>query len=393
MPLITDTDTLAAFCEGLKGADYITLDTEFMRESTYWPQLCLVQVAGPVDDDGKAPEGSGAVIDPLAEGIDLAPLDELLHDDSMVKVLHAARQDLEIFYKRSGRLPAPIFDSQVAAMVCGFGDQVAYDKLVAQLAGAEIDKSSRFTDWSRRPLTDRQIHYALSDVTHLRQVFLALKAQLEENGRTPWLAEEMGRLTDPRTYAMQPEDAWLRVKTRGAKPRALAVLREVAAWRERAAQERDIPRNRLLRDEALLDIAGHPPTDEAGLSRIRGMPRGFAQGPMGKALMAAIKRGIDTPKSEWPMQDRQPRKAKPPASIVELLRVLLRVKAEEHDVAQRLIATSDDLEAIAADDAAEVAALAGWRREIFGEDALALKAGKLALAVGGARPRVIPLED
>lgn len=387
MPVIRDTDSLATFCASLEGAEYITLDTEFMRESTYWPQLCLLQIAGPGDTAENA-----RVVDPLAEGLDLAPLDALLHDTSLVKVLHAARQDLEIFYRRSTRLPVPIFDTQVAAMVCGFGDQVAYDKLCAQLAGAEIDKSSRFTDWARRPLTERQISYALSDVTHLRQVYLKLKARLEENGRTPWLAEEMGRLTDPQTYAMKPEDAWQRIKTRGAKPRALAVLREVAAWRERAAQERDIPRNRLLRDEAMLDIAGHPPTDEAHLSRIRGMPKGFAQGPLGKALMQAIQRGIDTPKSDWPEGDRQPRRAKPPASIVELLRVLLRLKAEQHDVAQRLIATSDDLEAIAADDEAEVAALHGWRREIFGEDALKLKAGKLALAVGGARPRVIPLD-
>ncbi|MEQ8349195.1 MAG: ribonuclease D [Sneathiellaceae bacterium] len=388
MPVITDTDSLAAFCATLQGADYITLDTEFMRESTYWPQLCLVQVAGPGESADNA-----RVIDPLAPGLDMAPLDELLHDESILKVVHAGRQDLEIFYHRSGRLPVPIFDSQVAAMVCGFGDQVAYDKLVAQTVGAEVDKSSRFTDWSRRPLSERQTSYALSDVTHLRQVYLTLKAKLEANGRTPWLAEEMGRLTDPRTYAMAPEDAWQRVKTRGAKPRALVVLREVAAWRERAAQERDIPRNRLLRDEAMLDIAGHPPTDEAGLMRIRGMPKGFAQGPMGKALMQAIQRALEIPKSDWPAVDRGPRKAKPPASLVELLRVLLRLKAEEHDVAQRLIATSDDLEAIAADDGEEVAALQGWRREVFGEAALALKAGKLALAVGGARARVIPLEE
>lgn len=387
MSVISDTDSLAAFCASLKGAPFITLDTEFMRESTYWPQLCLLQIAGP----GDGPENA-RVVDPMAPGLDLSPLDELLHDPATVKVLHAARQDLEIFHRRNGRLPAPIFDTQVAAMVCGFGDQVAYDKLCAQLAGAEIDKSSRFTDWARRPLTDRQIAYALSDVTHLRQVYLKLKARLEQNGRTLWLSEEMARLTDPETYAMRPEDAWLRIKTRGAKPRALAVLREVAAWRERAAQERDIPRNRLLRDEALLDIAGHPPTDDAQLSRIRGMPKGFASGPLGKALMQAIQRGIDTPKSEWPDMDRQPRKAKPPASVVELLRVLLRLKAEQHDVAQRLIATADDLEEIAADDDADVPALHGWRREIFGEDALKLKAGKLALAVGGARPRIITLD-
>lgn len=388
MPVITDTESLAAFCATLKGVEYITLDTEFMRESTYWPQLCLIQIAGPGESADNA-----RVIDPLAPDLDMAPLDELLHDESMIKVLHAGRQDLEIFYHRSGRLPVPIFDSQVAAMVCGFGDQVAYDKLVAQTVGAEVDKSSRFTDWSRRPLSDRQISYALSDVTHLRQVYLTLRAQLEANGRTPWLAEEMGRLTDPRTYAMTPEDAWQRVKTRGAKPRALAVLREVAAWRERAAQERDIPRNRLLRDEAMLDIAGHPPTDEAGLSRIRGMSKGFAQGPMGKSLMEAIQRALDIPRDDWPAVERGPRKAKPPASLVELLRVLLRLKAEEHDVAQRLIATSDDLEAIAADDDAEIAALQGWRREVFGNAALELKAGKLALAVGGARARVIPLDE
>jgi len=388
MPVISDTDSLAAFCDSLKGSPYITLDTEFMRESTYWPQLCLLQIAGP----GESAENARAV-DPLAKGIDLAPLDALLHDPGMVKVVHSGRQDLEIFYHRHKRLPAPIFDTQVAGMVCGFGDQVAYEKLCAQLAGAEIDKSSRFTDWSKRPLTDRQITYALSDVTHLRQIYLKLKARLEANDRTPWLAEEMARLTDPRTYAMVPEEAWQRVRTRGAKPKVLAVLREVAAWRERAAQERDIPRNRMLRDEALLEIAGHPPMDEAQLSRIRGMPKGFAQGALGQALLQAIRRGAELPKSEWPETERPTRKVKPPASIVEMLRVLLRLKAEEHDVAQRLIATADDLEAIAADDEADIAALRGWRREVFGEDALALKAGKLALAVGGARPRIIPLDD
>lgn len=388
MPVISDTDSLAAFCEGLKGSPYITLDTEFMRESTYWPQLCLLQIAGP----GESVENARA-IDPLAKGLDLAPLDALLHDPGMVKVVHSGRQDLEIFFHRSRRLPAPIFDTQVAGMVCGFGDQVAYEKLCAQLAGTVIDKSSRFTDWSRRPLTDRQVTYALSDVTHLRQIYLKLSAMLEESGRTPWLAEEMARLTDPQTYAMEPEEAWRRIRTRGAKPKVLAVLREVAAWRERAAQERDIPRNRMLRDEALLEIASHPPLDEAQLSRIRGMPKGFAQGSLGQALLQAIRRGVELPKSEWPEGERPARKAKPPASIVEMLRVLLRLKAEEHDVAQRLIATADDLEAIAADDDADTPALRGWRREIFGEDALALKAGRLALAVGGERPRVIPLDD
>lgn len=384
MTPITTTHELEAFCQGLAGAEYVTVDTEFLREKTYYPQLCLVQLGGP----------DGAVaVDPLAEGIDLAPLLRLLTDPTIVKVFHAARQDVEIFFHLTGQIPAPLFDTQVAAMVCGFGESVSYETLVTKLAGARIDKSSRFTDWSARPLTERQITYALSDVTHLRTAYEKLKRKLARTGRAQWLDEEMAVLTDPATYRSDPDTVWQRLKVRSNKPRFMALVRELAAWREREAQRRDQPRSRILRDEALLEIAAHAPTTVDDLARTRGLGRGFAEGRQGADLLAAVQRGLDLPDSECPRVE--PREELPPgiAPIIELLRVLLKKVCDESGVAPKLVASSADLEALAADDSAAIPALSGWRRELFGEHALALKHGKIALAVADRRVKIVSVED
>ncbi|HEY6336583.1 MAG TPA: ribonuclease D [Alphaproteobacteria bacterium] len=380
MTLIADTESLATFCARIGSSNYITVDTEFMRDKTYYPQLCLVQLTG---------EEEAAAIDTLAPGIDVAPLLALLERPDLLKVFHAGRQDLEIFYILSGRVPAPMFDTQVAAMVCGFGDSVGYDTLVARLTGAPIDKSSRFTDWSARPLTERQIKYAISDVTHLRKVYEKLERKLERSGRTHWLAEEMAILSDPATYRAEPENAWQRLKPRSANPRFLAVLRELAAWRELEAQKRNIPRNRILRDEALVEIAAHHPANAEELARTRGMSRGFAEGRMGDALLAAVARGLAIPEDRCPRPEPKIELPRDIGAVVELLKVLLKIQCDDHHVAPRLIASSADLELIAADDDASVPALKGWRREIFGDAALALKHGKLALALDGRRVKLI----
>ncbi len=380
MTPIQDTDSLAALCRRLADADYVAVDTEFIREKTYWPVLCLVQLAGP--DEAVA-------VDPLAEGLDLAPLLTLMDDPSVLKVLHSGRQDVEIFHALTGRVPAPLFDTQIAAMVCGFGESVAYDTLVARLTKVRIDKSSRFTDWSRRPLTDRQLDYALADVIHLRPVYEAMRDMLAENGRSPWIDEDMAQLTAPETYAAPPEDAWRRFKTRSHDPRFLAVLREVAAWREGEAQRRNLPRGRILRDEAVLEIAAHTPATAEDLARTRGLARSTAEGRFGTEILAAVQRGRDTPKEARP---RPPARQGLPSGLgplVDLLKVLLKMVAEDSGVAQRLIASAADLESIAADDGADVPALAGWRRTLFGDRALALKHGRIALAADGRRIRLI----
>lgn len=384
MTLIADTAELARFCARQGKADYITVDTEFMRDRTYWPKLCLVQVAGPEET---------AAIDCLAPGLDLAPLFDLLTNPDVLKVFHAARQDIEIFFHLTGKIPAPLVDTQVAAMVCGFGDAVSYENLAAKLAGARIDKSSRFTDWSHRPLTDKQLQYALSDVTHLRPAYEKLKRRIDKTGRAHWVEEEMRVLTDPNTYRLDPREAWRRLKTRSENRRYLAILREVAAWREEEAQARDLPRNRILKDESLLEIAAHAPSTVEELARSRGMQRGFAEGRMGQGILAAVKRGLSLAESECPQPE--PRVELPPglAPVVDLLRVLLKTKCEAHDVAQKLVANAEDLALIAANDRAEVPALTGWRREMFGEDALALKHGRLAITADGKRIRVVSLES
>jgi len=384
MPLISDSDSLAAFCRSLAGADFITVDTEFMRDNTFWPRLCVVQIAGA--DDAMA-------IDTLDPGIDLGPLIDLLMDRNVLKVFHAARQDVEIFFHMTGSVPAPLFDTQVAAMVCGFGDSVGYETLVRRLAGAQIDKSSRFTDWSLRPLTAKQVSYALDDVIHLRKVYAKLRRRLEKSGRSAWLEEEMAVLTDPATYRLHPEDSWKRLKTRSHNPRYLAILREVAAWREREAQRRDLPRNRVLRDEALFEIAAHRPHSVKELARTRGLSRKIAEGPLGEGALAAVRRGESVPEDAFPTPSLRAELPRGLGPVVTLLKVLLQMKAEAHDVAARLIASSEDLGRIAAEDEPDVSAMRGWRYELFGRDARALKNGEVALAVEGKALGLVQISD
>ncbi len=382
MTPIADSAELAAFCKLQAKAEFITVDTEFMRDSTYWPKLCLAQVGGPRE---------AAAIDTLAPDIDLAPLLELMANRKVLKVFHSARQDMEIFFLLMDALPEPIFDSQVAAMVCGFGDSVGYDKLVRKLTGKHIDKSKRFTDWSRRPLKQGQIDYALSDVVHLRPVYEKLRRQVENRARTAWLDEEMAVLTSPDTYRLEPETAWRRLKTRSASPRYLAILRALAAWRETEAQRRDVPRNRVLRDEQLFDIAAHHPGTTEELSHTRGMGRDAARGRIGQAILAALAEGMAVPEEDCPAPPPQRDHPAGLGPLVDLLKVLLKLQCERHDVAQKLVASVADLERIAADDGAEVPALTGWRHEIFGKDALALKQGRLALGMEGKTLKPVPL--
>ena len=375
--MITDTATLAAFCDRLADTPYITVDTEFMRESTYWPVLCLVQVAGP--DEAKA-------IDALAPGIDLAPLLKLLDNPKTLKVFHAARQDLEIFHKLMGHVPAPLFDTQVAAMVCRFGDSVGYQALALKLAKAHIDKSSRFTDWSLRPLSDKQVDYALSDVTHLRVIYEKLQRTLHDNGREAWLDEEMAILNDPATYDPDPHSTFRRIKSKGAKPHMLAVLREVAAWREIEARKRNQPRNRILRDESLVEVAHHKPKTVNDLAKTRGLGRRLAEGQAGEALLAAVERGMAVPTDECPKPVFKPELPRGLGPVIDLLKVLLKFKCDESDVAQKLLASSRDIELIAGlGEKADVRALNGWRRELFGEDALKLRDGKIGFAIEGKK--------
>ena len=380
---ITTTEELARFCAPLATVDYVTVDTEFMRETTYWPKVCLIQLAGP--DEAR-------VIDPLADGLSLEPLLELLRNRNVLKVFHAARQDLEIFYKLMGEVPAPLFDSQVAAMVCGFGDQVSYEQLVSKLAGAQVDKSSRFTDWARRPLTEKQVRYALGDVTYLRKIYEKLNAKLVKTGRADWLSEEMALLADPETYETPPDNAWRRLKPRTAKGEYLAVLQAAAAWREVEARARDIPRQRIVRDETMMEIAAHPPKSADDLERMRGLSKGFAEGKMGQGLLAAITAKLASPKDSWPVLEREPDLPRGIGPLVELLKVLLKLKCDDHDVAQKLLANSSDLDKIAADDNANVPAMQGWRRELFGEDALRLKRGEIALAAQGHKIKLVDLK-
>lgn len=371
MITISDTKALTAFCDSLDGAEFVTVDTEFMRERTYWPILCLVQLGSPND---------AAVVDALADGIDLTPLFDFLNKSPTLKVFHAARQDIEIFHHLSGHIPRPIFDTQIAAMVCGFGDSVGYETLISKLAKTRIDKSMRFTDWAHRPLSEKQLLYALADVTHLRVAYDKLAARLERTGRSAWLEEEIATMMSPSTYLVAPEDAWKRVKVRGGKPRFMGILKELAAWRERTAQTRDVPRSRVMRDDMLLDIAARAPETEAELSRTRSVGRSGLPTQVTQEVLEAIKQGRAIPESECPVmvtRDPLPRGLGP---LVDLLKVLLKMKCDKEDVAQKLVANTADLELIAADDQASVSALHGWRHELFGADALALKHGKLALA-------------
>ena len=380
--VITSNRELADAVARFTRAPYVAIDTEFMRDTTYWPKLCLLQAAVP---------GFAVVIDPLAEGLDLQPLYALLRNGDVVKVFHAARQDVEIFFHQAGIVPEPLFDTQVAAMVCGFGDSAAYETLVRELAHAQVDKSSRFTDWSRRPLSDKQLSYALSDVTHLCRVYEALKRQLDKSGRSHWLEEELEILRSPETYELKPTEAWRRLKMRGGNRRFTAVLIEIAAWRERLAQERDVPRSRVMKDEALFEIAAQTPQAQQELEALRGIPRGFAGSRAAQGLIEAVKAGLGLPASAVPDIDRGPPPAIPPV-LGDMLRVLLKIQCEAHGVAQKLIASSADLDQIAADDKADVPALQGWRRDIFGNAALELKHGRIALSIRDRKPVVVAVE-
>ena len=375
MSLITTTADLAAICDRMAQHPFITVDTEFLRETTYYPLLCVAQIAS---------ADEAAVIDALAAGIDLKPFWDLMTDKKVVKVFHAARQDIEIVWNMAKVIPHPIFDSQVAAMVLGYGDSISYDQLVQRITGDVLDKSNRFTDWTRRPLTDAQTTYALSDVTHLRDVYIKLAADLEKRGRTNWVEAEMGILTSPETYRADPANAWERLKARVRKPKELSVLMEVAAWREREAQTRDVPRSRVLKDDVLGDIATQAPTTIEKLGQLRSLPKGFERSRWGEAIVEAVQRGVDRDPKTLPRLERF-RPAQNGAATVELLKVLLRMTAESHGVAAKVIATVDELDRIAADDDADVPAMKGWRRELFGDKAIALKAGRLALAVDKGR--------
>jgi len=386
-PPITDTDTLARFCADAAGYPYITVDTEFLRERTYYAQLCLVQLARP----GKGDEGA-VLVDTLAENLSLDPLYELFRNRNVVKVFHAARQDLEIFEVEAGTLPNPFFDTQVAAMVCGYGDQVGYETLVRQVARASIDKSSRFTDWSRRPLSPAQMTYALADVTHLRRIYEVLSKQLEETGRGPWVEEELAVLTDPATYRTDPAEAWSRIKTRSTAPRFLAALRELARFRETMAQSKNVPRARILKDDALLELAANRPKTPEELGKSRLLLREARRGDIADGLLAAIATAETLPASEVPHPPEAPARKHGSEALADLLRVLLKARAEDAGVAQRLIASSADLDALANGTPEEaIPALHGWRFEVFGADALRLKRGEIALAAEGSSVRVVPL--
>src|SRR5499427_2162528 len=380
MDLITTTDALAAVCGRMAKHPFVTVDTEFLRETTYYPLLCVAQMASPEE---------AVVVDALATGLDLSPLFALMASQSVTKVFHAARQDIEIVWNMAKTIPHPIVDTQVAAMVLGYGDSISYDQLVQRITGDTLDKSHRFTDWTRRPLSDAQIAYAVSDVTHLRDVYLKLATDLEKQRRTNWVEAEMDVLTSPETYRADPERAWERLKSRVRKPKELAVLIEVAAWREREAQNRDVPRGRVIKDEVIGDIAVQAPTTIDRLGHLRSLPKGFERSRWGEQIVDAIKRGLARDAKTLPRLERF-RPAINGAATVVLLKVLLRMTAEKHGVAAKVIATVDDLDRIAADDEADIPALKGWRRELFGEKALALKHGRLALAVN--KGKVVTVE-
>ena len=384
MNLITRTEELAEACARLGSAEFVAVDTEFMREQTFWPRLCLIQIAA---------DGQELLVDSLAPGLDLTPFFELMVNERVLKVFHSARQDVEIVHHLARVIPHPIFDTQVAAMVCGFGEAVSYSMLVKRLLNRNLDKTSRFTDWSRRPLSERQLTYALGDVQYLRDLYPKLRSQLDKSERASWLNEEMGVLTDPATYELHPEHAWRRLKMRVKTPKALAVLMELAAWREREAQTQDVPRSRILKDEALYDIASQAPRTADDLGSLRTLHNGFARSVRGRAVLEAVSRGLERdPKTIPPIERGEPMPPEAQA-VVDLLRVLLKATAGKHGVAPKLIATSEELEEIARSDDEDTAVLRGWRRKLFGEDALALKRGELALAIEGGEVTVQPTKS
>ncbi|MFD3189614.1 ribonuclease D [Sedimentitalea sp. HM32M-2] len=385
MKTLTTTEDLTAFCKRAHDQPYVTVDTEFLRERTYYSKLCLVQLALPGSDDTDA-----VLVDPLAKGLSLEPLYDLFRDTNVVKVFHAARQDLEIFWVEARVFPEPLFDTQVAAMVCGFGEQAGYETLVRKIARASVDKSSRFTDWSRRPLSDAQKKYALADVTHLRQIYEFLAAELAKTNRTRWVAEELRILTNPATYDVQPEEAWRRVKTRTNSPRFLAVVRELAAFRERYAQENNVPRNRVFKDDALVELASTKPRTPSDLGGLRLLLREARRGAIADGILAAVAQGLNCPPEDMPKPDRSREKLQVNPALADLLRVLLKSKTESFGVAAKLIAPSADLDAIAA-GMRDVPALTGWRHEVFGQDALRLCEGRIGLAAKGQSVTVVEL--
>ncbi len=385
MRIVETTADLKELAKELETAPYLALDTEFMRDSTYWPILCLLQIATP---------GIAAIVDPLADGIDLTPFFKLIKNPKIVKVLHAGRQDIEIFWHKGRVIPDPLFDTQIVAMVCGFGEAASYETLARKIAHAAVDKSARFTDWSRRPLTKRQLEYALADVTHLRTIYEVLSAQIAKTKRESWVAEEIEALKNEELYALDPVHAWKRLKPRSANKRFLTVLAAVAAWREREAQVRDVPRNRVVKDEVLLEIAANPPESGEALEHIRSVPKGFAASRMGKSLLDALAEAKDEPPPQLPAEpERKRRRHEPSPSAVDLLKTLLRLRAEETGVAPRLIANAEDIERLAAGDDEGVAALTGWRNEVFGKDAVALRKGQLSIALEDGEAVIVELEE
>ncbi len=379
--IIETQDQLNALCQALSQKPYLTIDTEFLRDKTYFPKLCLLQMAGPGVE--------AAAVDPLIPGLDWEPVRQLMANQNVLKVFHAARQDLEIFYHLYKVLPTPIYDTQVAAMVCGFGEQVAYNALVRELTGKELEKNAQFTDWSRRPLSPKQIRYALDDVVYLRDVYEKLHARLVAKGREEWVFEEMTILNSPRTYQNPPQEAWRRIKIRSDKSDVLGVLQALAAWREEDAVRRDVPRSRILKDETIADIASYKPRDEESLLQIRSLPSDLARGKMGKIILEIINRTLDGPREGWPKLPRKEPFPKNAQGTLEMLKMLLRINCADEDVAAKLVADAEDLEVIAAEANPDVPAMHGWRFEMFGRDALDLKAGKIALLLEKGRVKKI----
>ncbi|MGX9350360.1 ribonuclease D [Shimia sp. W99] len=385
MKTLTSTEELAQFCQMARGYPYVTIDTEFLRERTYYSKLCLIQMAVP--EEG---EDSAVLIDPLVGEMSLEPLYELFRDTSVVKVFHAARQDLEIFFVEAGVFPDPLFDTQVAAMVCGFGEQAGYETLVRKIAKQGVDKTSRFTDWSRRPLTEAQMKYALADVTHLRKIYEFLSAKLKETGRSHWVEEELAILTNPDTYVIKPSEAWQRVKTRTTSPKFLSIVRELARFREGYAQSRNVPRNRVFKDDALVELASTKPGNMNDLGRSRLLLREARKGEIAEGILSAIQVGLECPPEDMPKVEAKNDRQQVNPALADLLRVLLKAKTESSGVAPKLIATASELDALASGER-DVAALQGWRKEVFGEDALRLCDGQVALAAKGGSVRIIKL--
>lgn len=382
-PLVTDTKTLARLCERLKAHDVLCVDTEFMRENTYYPELCLVQLASPED---------AFALDPLADGLDMKPFLDLLGDESILKVLHAGGQDIEIFMNLTGKVPFPLFDTQVAAMAMGMGEQVSYANLVAHFTGQQIDKGARFTDWARRPLSDRQIHYAIGDVTHLAQLFPRMLARLRKTGRGEWLDEEMARLSDPSNYVVNPDTAWTRLKLPNRKPEVLGRLKALARWRELEARDKNVPRGRIVKDETLADLAAAPPQTQADLARVRGLSPTWAQNAIGQRLLAAIASSEPLPEAEMPPKENRPGLSTDASLIADLLKLLLKIRAKEAGVAPRLVARAEEMEALAGGTREGLPILDGWRYRMFGEDAVALVEGRLGFSVKGGKLRMAPLD-